>query len=186
MDKNLKKAIIIVASIVVIILVLVIPVSKTYPDGGTIIKSALAYKKISWNVRHGYNNTYTTGEDIYYFPNNFKSYDDYYVPEETVRLNYEVEPIWIYITDAAGEEAHRITNSELMTAIMEPLNSATFTYVSKAADDEATIAISVGDIERVTINLEIKDSYTVVLDGYLYTSDIELTYNLLLELFANN
>ncbi len=186
MDKNLKKAIIIVASVVVVLLILVIPVSKTYTDGGTVIKSALTYKKIIWNVRHGYNNTYTTGEDIYYFPNNFKSYDDYYVPEGTVRLNYESDPIWIYISDAAGEEAHRITNSELITAIIEPLNSATFTYASKASDDEAAIAISVGDIERVTINLAIKDSYTVVLDGYLYKSDIELPYELLLELFANN
>lgn len=186
MDRNLKKAIIIVVSIIVVILVLVIPVSKTYPDGGTTIKSALSYKLINWNVRHGYNNTYTTGEDIYFFPNNFKSYDDYYVPEETVRLNYEAEPIWVYITDAAGEEAHKITNNELITAIMEPLNSAAFTYASKAAENEAAVSVSVGDIERVTINLEIKDSHTVILDGYLYTSDIELPYNLLLELFANN
>jgi len=189
MDKKLKKAIIIVASVIVGILVLVVPITTTYNDGGTVIKSALTYKKIKWNVMHAYNNTYTTGEEIYYFPNNFKSYEDYYKPEETVRINYESKPIWIYISKMFSEddiEAHKVTNSELVTAIIEPLNNATFTYVSKASEDEMPISISVGDIERVTINLQIVDSHTAILDGYLYKSDIELPYNLLLELFANN
>lgn len=186
MDKNLKKTIIILAGIVVGVLILVFPITKTYPDGGTVIKSALTYKKIKWNVRHGYNNTYTKGEEIYYFPKNFKSYEDYYKPEETVKLNYESKPIWIYISAADGSEAHKITNSELMTEIMTPLNSATYTYEAKAEDGEAGVAISIGNIERDTVNLEVKDSHTVILDGYLYKSDIELPYALLMEIFADN
>lgn len=186
MDKNLKTTIIIVASIAAVLLILVIPVKRTYTDGGTVMYSALTYKKIVWNVRHAYNNTYRTGEEIHFFPGNFKSYEDYYMPEKTVRLDYESTPIWIYITDSTGEEAHKVTNGELLTAIMEPLNGATYTYLSMAADDEAVISLSVGDVERTTVNFAIKDAYTIVLDGYLYQSDIELPYNLLCEIFANN
>lgn len=185
MDRKLKKTTGIVAAVIIFILVLIFPGSRTYSDGGTVIKSALTYKKISWNVRHGYNNTYTTGEEIYYFPNNFKSYEDYYKPEDTVKLNYESEPIWIYITAADASEAHKITNSEIMDEIMEPLNNATYTYKEKAVDD-AAISVSIGDIERATINLSIKDAYTVILDGYIYTSDIELPYKLFMEIFEEN
>ncbi|MBQ9765276.1 MAG: hypothetical protein IJW18_03655 [Lachnospiraceae bacterium] len=186
MDKNLKKAIAIVLGAVLFIILLFIPITKTQRDGGTIVSSAILYKRIQWKVKHAYNNTYTTGEDIYFFPFNFKSYDKYYEPEQTVTFNYEAKPIWMRISDAEGTEAHKITNSELIAAIMDPVNAATFTYVGKADEDVKTITISVSDIERKPIMFDIKDSHTAVLDGYLYESDIELPYELLLEIFENN
>ena len=184
-----KRYIIIPVVILVTILILVIPIQKQYPDGGTIIYRALTYCKIEWNVKLGYNNTYITGEEYHVFPNNFKSYDEYFKVPETATLGLTTEPIQIYCVD--GEERTiKMTNLELMDEIIEGLNSANYTHLRKATEEEA--AESISEIQFFTINhgevfyIELVDAHTVSLEGQLYQSDKEIPYELLKQLLIEN
>lgn len=182
-----KKYIIIPVVVIAIILILVIPIQKQYPDGGTIIYRALTYCKIEWNVKMGYNNTYITGEEYHIFPNNFKSYEEYFKVPETATLGLTTEPIQIYCVD--GEERTiKMTNLELMDEIIEGLNSASYTHLRKATEEEAAESISVyiRNVSKEVFYIELVDAHTVNLEGQLYQSDKEIPYELLKQLLIEN
>ena len=182
-----KKYIIIPMVVIAIILILVIPIQKQYPDGGTIIYRALTYCKIEWNVKMGYNNTYITGEEYHIFPNNFKSYDEYFKVPETATLGLTTEPIQIYCVD--GEERTiKMTSYELMDEIIEGLNSANYTHLRKATEEEAAESISVyiRDVSKEVYYIELVDAHTVNLEVQLYQSDKEIPYELLKQLLIEN
>lgn len=186
----MKKSIKIILGVVaaaLIITVLVFPVKKVYPDGGTVFYRALTYCRIEWNVKQGYNNTHITGEEWHFFPTNFKSYGDYYKPAENVTLGITTEPIQIYCID--GDERNvKITNSELMGIIVSELNSANYTYLRKTSQEEADASISVyiRNVSREVFYIEIIDAYTVNLEGYMYQSDRELPYEYFNQILGEN
>lgn len=182
-----KRYIIIPVVALMLILILVAPVKKQYPDGGTVIYRALTYCKIEWNVKMGYNNTYINGEEYHFFPNNFKSYDEYFKAPETATLGLTTEPIQIYCVD--GEERTvKMTNLELMDEIIGGLNSANYTYLRKATEEEAAASISVyiRNVSQEVFYIELVDEYTVNLEGQLYQADREIPYELLNQLLTEN
>lgn len=64
--------------IIVIILILIVPIPVAYKDGGTTTFTSLTYKIICWNsMDDNYENGYKTGIEVYFFPNNFKSLNEY-------------------------------------------------------------------------------------------------------------
>lgn len=182
-----KRYIIIPIVVLAIILILVIPIPKQYPDGGTTIYRALTYCKIEWNVKLGYNNTYITGEEYHVFPNNFKSYDEYFKAPETTTLGLTTEPIQIYCVDGK-ERTIRMTNQELMDEIIGELNSAAYTHLRKATEEEAADSISVyiRNVSKEVFYIELVDAYTVNLEGQLYQADKEIPYELLNQLLTEN
>lgn len=182
-----KKYVIIPAVVLAIILILVIPIPKQYPDGGTTIYRALTYCKIEWNVKLGYNNTYITGEEYHVFPNNFKNYDEYFKAPKTATLGLTTEPIQIYCVDGM-ERTIKMTNAELMDEIIEGLNSAEYTHLRRATEEEAAASISVyiRNVSKEVFYIEIVDAYTVNLEGQLYQADKEIPYELLNQLLTEN
>lgn len=71
-----KKTILILC--LVVVFVLLVPISAAYKDGGTTTFTSLTYKIICWNAMDdNYENGYKTGIEVHFFPNNFKSLDEY-------------------------------------------------------------------------------------------------------------
>lgn len=177
----------IILAVIVLILVLIVPIKKTYPDGGTVFYSALTYRKIIWNVRLDYSyDTYRKGEEIHYFPNNFKSYDDYYKPYDEVTLELTNYPIQMYCVD--GVRTAKINDMEYMKELTAIFNSAHYTYIGKAEEgaeeDTATILVYIRNISNDTVHIAICDEYTLNLEGYLYRADTELPYEAFLSALA--
>jgi len=85
-----RKKIIIVLVITLIACFIPIP-TGTYKDGGTKTYTALAYKIIKWNVLISPENTYKS-IDIYWFPDNFKSSNEFYNEHNFNNSSADISP----------------------------------------------------------------------------------------------
>ena len=81
-----------------------------------------------------------------------------------------------------------MTSYELMDEIIEGLNSANYTHLRKATEEEAAESISVyiRDVSKEVYYIELVDAHTVNLEGQLYQSDKEIPYELLKQLLIEN
>jgi len=73
-----KKKNRLITLIIILVSVLIFPIPVVYRDGGTRTYTAFLYRIIIWNQLDIESETgYRTGMEFYFFPNNFKSLNDY-------------------------------------------------------------------------------------------------------------
>ena len=143
----MKKKIIIISVIVSILVILFIPISTTYKDGGTTVYSALTYKIVNWNRL--VNGEYYTNTSVYFFPNNFKSYDELWELENAEEKQHSFKATVIEINGNSVMVEPLEGESELKSSDRITFNIA----------DLEKLDLTLGSIVEITYTGEIMESY---------------------------
>ena len=94
----MKKKTVKIILLIVLLMILFFPFAwRTYEDGGTRTYTALTYKVVKWNRLLGTGNTELGGDSdrygatsVFWFPDNFKSYEELWEQErEKNRITYQ-------------------------------------------------------------------------------------------------
>lgn len=144
----MKKKLIIISIIVGVLAILFTPIpTGTYKDGGTTVYSALTYKIVNWN--RFVNGEYYTNTSVYFFPDNFKSYDELWKLENVEEKQHSFKATVIEING----------NSVMVEPLEGEVELKSSDRITFNTDDLEKLDLTLGSIVEITYNGEIMESY---------------------------
>ena len=134
--------------VIVLIAVLFIPIpSGVYKDGGTREYTALTYKVVDWNRLTDDGSTYSATK-VYFFPNNFRSFDNlWYKEEPNVEHSFVATILEI---NGSSVTVQPVENSAVLMSADK---------VSFGTSDLEKIEVEVGSVVKVTYKGGVMESY---------------------------
>ena len=144
----MKKKLIIISIIVGVLAILFTPIpTGTYKDGGTTVYSALTYKIVNWNRL--VNGEYYTNTSVYFFPDNFKSYDELWKLENVEEKQHSFKATVIEING----------NSVMVEPLEGEVELKSSDRITFNTADLEKFDLTLGSIVEITYNGEIMESY---------------------------